>query len=112
MSTLRWNGPQVAAAIKREAAAGVESAAQHVLGVAVNRTPKDRGDLRQSGRVEADPAEATAAVVFDTPYAVVQHEELNYKHDVGQPKYLESAGHDTATQCRQIIATAIKRGMA
>ena len=51
--------------------------------------------LKTSGHVE--PAERTARLVkvrmvyggVSAPYAIIQHERLDYKHKVGEAKYLE-----------------------
>lgn len=54
--------------------------------------PIEEFDLRDSGfyRVEDGPLGPELIVGYDTPYALRQHEELDYRHDPGrQAKYLE-----------------------
>lgn len=79
---------QIAAAAER----AVLVAAQHVLGESTQIVPIEEGTLGRSGRAEAETQGDTAvgAVSFDTPYAVTQHERLDYRHDQGRAaKYLE-----------------------
>jgi hypothetical protein len=52
--------------------------------------PVDQGTLRGSGRVEG-PAGGVVTLSFGgsaAPYALRQHEELSYRHTVGEARYL------------------------
>ena len=111
MSNAHWNGPQAVAIAHEATMLGLERAGEHVRGVAVNLAPIERGDLRNSAAVSSDDARTEVAVSFDTPYAVRQHEELDYHHDVGQAKYLESALNENADQVLAIVAASIRRAL-
>lgn len=57
--------------------------------------PVDTGALRSSGVVRgpnlASPGEPTVKLTFggpSAPYALVQHERLDFTHDVGEARYL------------------------
>jgi len=53
--------------------------------------PRDRGDLAGSGRVEGPDGNDEVTLSFGgaaAPYALVQHERLDYHHDVGEARYL------------------------
>lgn len=66
------------------------AAGYHVLGVSNEQVPHETGDLMRSGGVATEGD--TVAIYYDTPYAVVQHEDLNYRHDEGRnAKFLENA---------------------
>ncbi len=60
-----------------------------------NYVPVDWGNLRASGHVDEPKVSGTGASVElgfggpATPYALRQHEELSYTHEVGEAKYLE-----------------------
>lgn len=74
-------------------AAGSDEAAfaagSHILQVAQSYVPHEDGVLERSGDV-TEPEDGEVTVFFDTPYAVRQHEELDYQHDDGRTaKYLE-----------------------
>lgn len=87
---LTWNGDEVLAALRGASMDGLELATEHLLQVSSSLAPHEEGDLERSGEVSTDETEMAAAVSFDRPYAVRQHEELTWRHDEGrQAKYLE-----------------------
>ena len=77
------------------------------------RTPVRDGHLRSS--VHLTPAKRTikgvevgwAAGKSATAYALVQHEDLSFKHTVGQAKYISSVVYEDATAMRSEIKQAI-----
>jgi hypothetical protein len=92
-----------------EAARGLELGAEHVLGEAKRRVPIEEHILEESGAVSMDRADLKAAITFDTPYAVYQHEDLTLKHDAGrEAKYLETAINTEIDTVRDIIAGTIR----
>lgn len=53
--------------------------------------PVDEGTLRSTGQVIGPDAADTVRLVFGgpaAPYAVVQHERLDFQHDKGEARYL------------------------
>jgi hypothetical protein len=86
-----WHGDAVARRARRDADRGIAAGADHIRDVAVRRAPTRTGALRASARTVAEPGSGTAAVTFDADYAVYQHENLDYRHDDGGPKFLETA---------------------
>ena len=108
MAKSTWLLPQVTANVIAAAETGLALAAEHLLSAAVAQTPVDEGTLRASGAATSDGL--TAAVSFNTPYAVRQHEELGYHHPRGgKAKYLEDPMHEEAGTMNQIIAAQIRR---
>jgi hypothetical protein len=92
-----------------EAARGLALAGEHVLGEAKRRVPIEEHILEESGTTSMDRDDLKVAVVFDTPYAVYQHEVLDHKHDAGrEAKYLENAINAEIGTVRTIIAQTIK----
>ena len=56
--------------------------------------PVDTGALRSSGQVVGPDTQGKVEIRYGgaaAPYAVRQHEELNYRHDVGEARYLTRA---------------------
>ena len=99
----------IAATARKGAARGLSLAAEHVLGEARKRVPIEEATLERSGATSLDPDSLKAAVTFDTPYAVVQHEDMSLKHDAGrEAKYLENAMNAETSTVQMIIAQAIK----
>ena len=89
---VHWHGTKAKAAARKGAARGLMRSAEHVLQQANLIVPIEESTLLKSGVAHApDRAMLRAAVSYDTPYAVRQHEELTYRHDPGrQAKYLET----------------------
>ena len=82
----------------------VEAVADHVLAEASQEVPHEDGDLQASGKVSTDPSTNRAAVSYDTPYAVVQHEDMTMQHDAGRrAKYLEGPMNRAANGAAQRI---------
>lgn len=97
--------------MRKRAAHGLLLAAEHVLQVSNTHVPiaQDGGTLERSGVASVDKSILKAAVSYDTPYAVRQHEELNYRHAAGRTaKYLENAGNSEAKIVTKVITRAIK----
>jgi hypothetical protein len=92
--------------IRKAAAEGLADAAEVVKQEAIQRAPLETGELRNSAGTASDGLEA--AVYFDTPYAVIQHEAVGYHHQDGEAKYLENAVTATKATVAQVIATAIR----
>lgn len=94
--------------VRSEAALGLRDAAEYVLGEAVDLVPHELGDLQDSGQTSVDEEELVAAVSFDTPYAVVQHERMDFQHDAGrQAKYLEQPLTSSQKEIRALIARRV-----
>ncbi|MFD3572805.1 hypothetical protein [Streptomyces sp. NPDC058644] len=109
---LRWNGDAVLAATRQGAARGLRLGAEHVLEVSRRRVPIEEATLERSGVATVDEATLTAAVSYDTRYAVRQHEEMTYQHDAGRTaKYLELPMTEEADAVTAIIAAQMRRSL-
>lgn len=97
--------PEVLQAILKAAEQGVSKAADDVLDRSNEKVPTESGALRASGSVEAQGL--TADISYTAPYAVVQHEKTEYRHDDGQAKFLEQALLSSPDQVLQVIAAEI-----
>lgn len=87
---------------------GLDLASEHLLGEAVDQSPIEEGTLGRSGKTSRQ--DLKAAVSFDTPYAVVQHEDMTFAHDPGRnAKYLERPMNSERTVLGKIIATSVRR---
>jgi len=96
--------------VKKASSRGLSLAAEHILGVARDRAPIEEHILEESGFTSTAGVHALrAAVSFDTPYAVKQHEDMTLKHDAGRSaKYLESAFNSEQDAVKQIIAAELR----
>lgn len=93
---------------RRLASDGLRQALEHVLAESRRLVPLEEGTLERSGRVTIDGLEG--AVTYDTVYAVVQHEELTYRHAPGrQAKYLEQPMRTERPVMLQLMAVPLRR---
>ncbi len=112
VSHLDWNGDIVDARRKEGAIKGLKLAAEHVLTETNKVVPLEEDTLMRSGTPSVDSTSMTAAVSYDTPYAVRQHEELTYRHAPGRKaKYLEETMAEQDENWRAIVAAAIRRAL-
>lgn len=79
-----------------------------------NYVPVDTGVLRDSGMVSAPDMSGNEISVSmgyggaASAYAVVQHERLDYHHEVGGPKYLERPFLDAANNLEERLADRLR----
>lgn len=110
---LQWSGAAAVRQIRTHAARGLLLGAEHVLDEASRQVPLDEATLQRSGTVSVDRGSLTAAISYDTPYAVPQHERLDFRHLPGRKaKYLEDPLRDEAATVGELIAATIRRGIA
>lgn len=109
---LRWNGDAALRGTRQGAARGLRLAAEHVLAESRRRVPIEEGTLERSGTATVDESALTAAVAYDTPYAIRQHEEMTYRHDAGRSaKYLETPLTEESATVAAIIAAQLRRSL-
>jgi len=100
--TLKLNDGRVAAQLIAGSDRAAELGAEHVLQVSNVHVPLEEAILERSGHVTG-PENGSAGIVYDTPYAVRQHEDLTFQHDQGRTaKYLENALNSEAAAVREI----------
>ena len=93
--------------IRQATSEGLLDAAEVVKQEAIQRTPLESGYLRNTATAKAEDLEA--AVGFDGPYAIVQHENVGFHHQDGEAKFLENAVIAVQPVVAQVIAQAIRR---
>lgn len=107
--TAEWRGGRVTQAVGIGGMIGVNKGAEYLKSLAVPLAPLDRGPLRESASImPATPLKAEALLIFDTPYAARQHEELDYQHDDGQAKYVEEPMTERNRDIQAIIAKEVR----
>ncbi|MYR46597.1 hypothetical protein [Streptomyces sp. SID5910] len=109
---VRWNGQAVNRAARAGALRGVRLGAEHLLQVSRARVPIEEGTLERSATVTVDEADITAAVSYDTPYAVRQHEDMTLRHDAGRSaQYLRGPLHEENGTITELIAAQVRRAL-
>lgn len=107
-----WNGSAASVALRLNAAAGLNAAAEELLAMAQPLTPELTEQLEKSASVyRTNPGELASQVQFKKFTAVWQHEKLNYQHPRGgQAKFLEAPLVQNAEQLAQIVVASIRQG--
>lgn len=112
---VQWNDPY--AALLAAAARGLNKGATVLMSESQARVPVDSTDLRNSAAThDATPANLESAVTYNTPYAVIQHERLDFHHPTdhnpgAQAKYLEGPAVELRNQIGAVVAAEIRREM-
>ncbi|WP_449277997.1 hypothetical protein [Leucobacter sp. GX24907] len=110
--SVEWHGDIVSAMIDANAPEALNHGAELLRGDSVPLAPIDRGPLRGSAQVTpATAGNHTAYVSYDTPYAARQHEEIGWRHDEGQAKYLEEPLVQNEAKYQQAIANRLGQGI-
>ena len=92
---------------------GLSNWGEHVLAGAVEIVPIEEGDLSDSGIVQQTLDGKMVAIGFGSgtaaPYAVPQHEHLEYRHDPGRSaKYLELPFMASKDDGMRIVADTVR----
>lgn len=107
---LRWKGNQVKKQYRAAAAAALRDAAEFLKDESNKIAPVDEGTLINSSFVAVDDRNLVAVVAYDTPYAIIQHERLYYRHRNGrQAKYLERPIRQYGEQAKQFVRNRIQQ---
>jgi hypothetical protein len=92
-------------------ARAVLEACDDLLSESRDEIPVDQYDLSNSGlaAAEIDGDQVHGAVGYDTPYAVIQHEAVEFQHQDGRKAgYLRDPLHANANRYLDYIAAAIR----
>lgn len=110
MTEVVWNQAEIEAKVQEASAAALTRGAQRLRALSVRRAPVQDGPLRGSAQVHAaSPGDLVAGVTYNTPYAVIQHEALEFSHPRGGgPKYLEGPLIENADELSRVMARAYK----
>jgi hypothetical protein len=85
-----------------------------LLGKSNAIVPIEDNDLRDSGfyDVREDAAGPYLVVGYDTEYALIQHENLDYRHDPGrQAKYLEQPMNENWPRYAELLKSTTMRAL-
>ncbi|MEU4234183.1 hypothetical protein AB0F17_58755 [Nonomuraea sp. NPDC026600] len=119
-STLRLDVGPIDKRMQAGAVKGLNVALEHLIQVSREQVPHEEGTLERSatpggegrGGIAIDEENLIGAVSYDTPYAVIQHEDLTLKHDEGRKaKYLEDPANSEAAVMHELIVAQIRRSL-
>jgi hypothetical protein len=81
-----------------------------VLDASLRVVPREDEQLAGSAALDVDETDLVAAVSYDTPYAVRQHEVVRLRHDKGESaKYLERPWRASRRTTAETIAAEIRK---
>lgn len=91
---------------------GIEKSMTLIYNTSQPLVPVDTGALKRSGKIVKLPNGYNLIYHSENPinkynYAPIQHENLTFKHKVGQAKYLENAVTINLTKIKDIIAKEV-----
>ena len=136
--TVKWRGKEAVKIAQEAGLKALRTGGEKILTEAIKAAPVDTGTLRRSGTgtVGALPdfgqtyesaqagndmgkafpgetgKEKAVYVSFSTPYALRQHEELDYHHPRGGgPKYLENPHRQLESRVKRMAEAAIKKAL-
>lgn len=93
--SFQWYGDKAFDAIANAVQDGLMECGADLQSKSVQEAPVDTGDLRANCAVTEGPL--GVMVGYDLPYAMKQHEELDYHHPKGgKAKYLEDPFNENA----------------
>ncbi len=103
---LKLDRQLIKAAVKSCGAKATWSALDHLASVSKQQVPLDTGALSNSCTVSVNGDGSEGTVSYDTPYAVIQHENQSFSHQRGRKaKYLEDPCYDAGVQ-REMVQLA------
>lgn len=86
---------------------GMRDGGRALLKRARELSPTDSGDSDKSGFVRID--DLTLQVGFTSFISRLQHENLDWQHENGQAKFLETAGDEIAVE--EFIAARVRKAL-
>lgn len=96
---------------------GLVEAAKYLLELSQPLVPVDTGRLKESGKVVEEDS-STVYVTYEAfspengyEYAPIQHESLDFHHNIGQAKYLEEPFMTNIDNLVEIVAGKTKEGV-
>lgn len=107
--SIQWNADYAIKAVTRATQQSTKDLMEEVKERAVEYAPERTGDLKKSARVQY--GKSRTMVYFDATYALVQHEDLDFYHKVGGPKYLERAFNEIMPHLRPEMSRKLKAAL-
>lgn len=107
---IRWFDQSVRKAYREAAASALDDAAAFVLDESSKIAPINEGTLINSSSYVVDRSNLIAAIGYNTPYAIIQHERTDFVHKNGrQAKYLEKPLRENAERVKLFIRNRLKK---
>ena len=106
---VNWFGDDVKKKVMTANEKAITLGLEFIKQESVKVAPKDTGMMEKSAQVTIAADRKTGYVSYDTPYAIRQHEELDYHHAEGRiAKYLELPLQQNAKKALEIMGRVLK----
>ena len=116
MAELKWRGKKAEQVAMQAAIQAIGTCAADLQGKSARQAPIDTGDLRANCSVsplQQENNQVWVTVGYNLPYAIVQHERLDFRHPKGgKAKYLEDPYKENAAKYERYIKSAVKQALA
>ncbi|NPV30482.1 MAG: HK97 gp10 family phage protein [Firmicutes bacterium] len=112
---LKWYGPKAKALARQAAIFALCACAADLQGKSAMQAPIDTGDLKANCLVSPlrqEGSQVSLTVGYDLPYAIVQHEHVEFRHPKGgKAKYLEDPFKENAKKYVKYIRDTVKQAL-
>jgi len=106
MATIRINNSGAIRMVTRSVQSGIADIMADVFDESQRQVPVDTGRLKESATININ--EKSISIQYNTPYALIQHENLEYNHpNGGKAKYLEDAFNSIVPGARTRIQSKV-----
>lgn len=115
MAELKWYGDKAKKVVAEAAKQAIGTCASDLQGKSAMQAPVDTGDLRANcsvGQLKQEGNTVYLTVGYNLPYAIVQHERLEFRHPKGgKAKYLENPYKENISKYEHYIKEIIRRAL-
>lgn len=115
MEEFKWYGDKAISAARQAAIQALGICAADLQGKSAAQAPIDTGDLRANCSVSPVQQEGNKVYVkvgYNLPYAIVQHEHLEFRHPKGgKAKYLEDPYNENTVKYERSIKEAVRQAL-
>lgn len=107
--SLEWRGREIQGAVHRAAKKALLEVGADLQQRSSDQAPVDTGDLRGNASVDRNNLDNLQIFVgYSLPYALRQHEEINYSHPMGgKAKFLEDPFREQRINYQMHLAKAV-----
>lgn len=116
MAEFRWYGDKAVSRAMQAAIQAIGICAADLQGKSARQAPIDTGDLRANCSVsplQRNDPQVWVTVGYNLPYAIVQHERLDFRHPKGgKAKYLEDPYKENISKYERYIKDTVKQALA
>ncbi len=109
---MEFDAHKIKARARAAVHAGLYRAGELVARKSLEAVPKKSGALACSIFIDGGNADNPSVVVgYGATYAQIQHEDTEFEHENGEPKFLTNPLFEQKSNCINIIANSVKEAL-